>query len=76
VHGGYFEGLLSQQLIYRLACLGYDATKAAYGGESLLGKACADKQIRVLLSPLLAAGQSVRSETADAVSPAPAARSS
>ena len=72
VHGGYFEGLLSQQLIYRLACLGYDATKAAYGGESLLGKACADKQIRVLLSPLLAAGQSVRSETADAVSPAPA----
>src|SRR3984893_9080511 len=23
VHGGYFEGLLSQQLIYRLVCLGY-----------------------------------------------------
>src|SRR5580704_13657761 len=31
VHGGYFEGLLSQELIYRLACLGYDGTVAAYG---------------------------------------------
>jgi hypothetical protein len=26
VHGGYFEGVLSQQLIYRLACLGYEDT--------------------------------------------------
>jgi pimeloyl-ACP methyl ester carboxylesterase len=55
VHGGYFEGALSQQLIYRLACLGYDGTEAAYGGTASLAQACADKQIRVLISPLLAA---------------------
>jgi hypothetical protein len=35
VHGGYFQGVLSQQLIYRLACLGYRATVAAYGDEAL-----------------------------------------
>jgi pimeloyl-ACP methyl ester carboxylesterase len=34
VHGGYFEGMLSQELIYRLACLGYDDTVRAYGGEA------------------------------------------
>jgi pimeloyl-ACP methyl ester carboxylesterase len=54
VHGGYFEGALSQQLIYRLACLGYQATIAAYGSEAALARACEDKQIRVLLSPQLA----------------------
>jgi hypothetical protein len=62
VHGGYFEGELSQQLIYRLACLGYDETKAAYGGEASLSKACEEKQIRVLVSPTLATppqGQSI-----------------
>jgi hypothetical protein len=53
VHGGYFEGLLSQQLIYRLACLGYLGTIDAYGRESDLDDACKQKQIRVLLSPLL-----------------------
>jgi esterase/lipase superfamily enzyme len=57
VHGGYFQGALSQQLIYRLACLGYDATVAAYGGEALLGSACEEKQIRMLLSPALAVQQ-------------------
>lgn len=51
VHGGYFEGLLSQQLIYRLACLGYDDTIRAYGDVAAIGTACAQKQIRVLLSP-------------------------
>jgi hypothetical protein len=51
VHAGYFEGLLSQQLIYRLACLGYADTIAAYGGLQVLSDACQDKQIRVLLSP-------------------------
>jgi pimeloyl-ACP methyl ester carboxylesterase len=55
VHGGYFEGARCQQLIYRLACLGYDGTEAAYGGEPSLAKACAEKQIRVLISPMLAA---------------------
>jgi pimeloyl-ACP methyl ester carboxylesterase len=55
VHAGYFEGARSQQLIYRLACLGYDGTEAAYGGEPSLARACEEKQIRVLLSPMLAA---------------------
>ena len=53
VHGGYFEGMLSQQLIYRLGCLGFDETVAAYGSEPVLGKECENKQIRVLLSPCL-----------------------
>lgn len=53
VHGGYFEGLLSQQLIFRLGCLGYEGAVAAYGGEALLSKECADRQIRALVSPLL-----------------------
>jgi hypothetical protein len=53
VHGGYFEGLLSQELIYRLACLGYDDTVRAYGGEAALGTACEQKQIRMLVSPRL-----------------------
>jgi hypothetical protein len=53
VHGGYFEGLLSQQLIYRLACLGYSETIVSYGGEATLGTQCSDRQIRVLVSPLL-----------------------
>jgi pimeloyl-ACP methyl ester carboxylesterase len=53
VHGGYFEGALSQRLIYRLACLGYDETLAAFGDEAAFGRECANKQIRVLLSPCL-----------------------
>jgi pimeloyl-ACP methyl ester carboxylesterase len=70
VHGGYFEGALSQQLIYRLACLGYEDTVAAYGGEGALSQVCKDRQIRGLLSPQLAANRSLRSKTADPVSPA------
>jgi hypothetical protein len=54
VHGGYFEGVFSQQLIYRLACLGYAGTAKAYGGESALSSSCEQKQIRGLLSPRLA----------------------
>ena len=53
VHGGYFEGVLSQQLIYRLACLGYHETIAAYRGEAALSELCKKKQIRVLVSPRL-----------------------
>ena len=53
VHGGYFEGMLSQELIYRLGCLGFEETVAAYGSEPVLGKQCESKQIRVLLSPCL-----------------------
>jgi hypothetical protein len=63
-HGGYFEGVLSQQLIYRLACLGYQDTVAAYGSEDALSQMCRDKQIRGLLSPQLAAQRSLRSMTA------------
>jgi hypothetical protein len=57
VHGGYFEGMLSQRLIYRLACLGYDDTVAEYGDEVALGKECENKQIRVLVSPTLSLRQ-------------------
>jgi pimeloyl-ACP methyl ester carboxylesterase len=53
VHGGYFEGLLSQELIYRLACLGYNETINAYGTEAALGTLCEGRQIRALVSPLL-----------------------
>jgi hypothetical protein len=53
VHAGYFQGLLSQQLIYRLACLGYNDTIMAYGSEQELGKQCKDKKIRLLVSPEL-----------------------
>jgi hypothetical protein len=49
---------LSQQLIYRLACLGFDGTISAYGGKAALGNECKTKQIRVLLSPQLNAPQS------------------
>jgi hypothetical protein len=55
VHGGYFEGELSQRLIYRLACLGYQETVTAYGGEEQMSQICRTKQIRALLSPQLAA---------------------
>lgn len=53
VHAGYFQGMLAQQLIYRLACLGYAGTIAAYGGTPQLSQLCRDKQVRVLLSPSL-----------------------
>jgi Alpha/beta hydrolase of unknown function (DUF900) len=67
VHGGYFEGLLSQQLIYRLACLGFDGTVGAYGGAEKLWDTCRQKQIRVLVSPLLEAH---RDQVAGALAPA------
>jgi esterase/lipase superfamily enzyme len=54
VHSGYFEGKLSQQLIYRLACIGYADTMAAFG-PGALDSACKEKQIRVLISPALLA---------------------
>jgi hypothetical protein len=55
VHGGYFEGMLSQRLIYRLACLGFDDTVTAFGDKAALAGECESKQIRVLLSPVLRA---------------------
>jgi hypothetical protein len=52
IHGGYFHGAFSQQLIYRLAGLGFAGTRDSYGGTlTTLSTACAEKQIRVLLSP-------------------------
>jgi hypothetical protein len=54
IHGGYFDGAVTQRLIYRLACLGFAGTAAAYGNiESLLDE-CAEHQIRVMPSERLA----------------------
>ena len=55
VHGGYFEGQLSQRLMYRLACLGFAGTVTAFGNEAEMSAVCAGQQIRVLVSPCLAA---------------------
>jgi hypothetical protein len=55
VHGGYFEGNLCRQIIYRLACLGFDDTVNAYDGLVAFSSECKDKQIKVLLSPILVA---------------------
>jgi hypothetical protein len=39
VHGGYFDGEVAQRLMYRLACLGFDQSLTAYGGEdAMLGE--------------------------------------
>jgi hypothetical protein len=53
VHSGYFKGPFGEQLIYRLACLGYGGTIAAFGDRDQLSAQCQQKQIRVLLSPVL-----------------------
>jgi hypothetical protein len=53
VHGGYFDGNLCRQIIYRLACLGFKDTVDAYRGLDSFSDACKSKQIRVLLSPRL-----------------------
>jgi hypothetical protein len=53
VHGGYFDGETTQRLIYRLACLGYNQSLAAYGGENAMLAQCADHQIRVVVSDRL-----------------------
>jgi hypothetical protein len=54
IHGGYFDGAVTQKLIYRLACLGFTGTAAAYGSEESLLNECAQHQIRVLRSDRLA----------------------
>jgi hypothetical protein len=53
VHGGYFDGAVAQRLIYRLACLGFDASLKAYGDEGAMLAECKDHQIRVMLSERL-----------------------
>lgn len=51
VHGGYFEGTVTQRLIYRLACLGFeDAMQAYVGGEPAMLAECSDHHIRVMRS--------------------------
>jgi hypothetical protein len=50
VHGGYFDGAVAQRLIYRLGCLGFDDTFAAYGDEDAMMAECANHQIRVMPS--------------------------
>jgi hypothetical protein len=50
VHGGYFKGAATQRLIYRLACLGFDRAKQAYGGEPAMLDECSKHQIRIMLS--------------------------
>jgi Putative serine esterase (DUF676) len=68
VHGGYFEGNLCRQIIYRLACLGFDDTVTAYDGLVAFSNECKKKQIKVLLSPIL---MSKSHHTATHVSEAP-----
>jgi hypothetical protein len=53
VHGGYFDGAVTQRLIYRLACLGFDNGLKAYGDEAAMMAECADHQIRVMPSKRL-----------------------
>lgn len=61
VHGGYFDGRSVRLLIYRLACLGYHGTLAAYGradktspnGREALSRACRSTHMKVRLSDRL-----------------------
>jgi hypothetical protein len=50
VHGGYFDAAFSRELIYRLVCLGFQETVAAYGGVAALSAECKTRQIKSLLS--------------------------
>jgi Alpha/beta hydrolase of unknown function (DUF900) len=51
IHGGYFDGSLCRQLIFRLACLGAQDTVACFKGLNRLSDECRTKQIRMWLSP-------------------------
>src|SRR5271165_265564 len=53
VHGGYFDGAVTQRLIYRLACLGFQGAAHAYGDERQLLDECKNHQIRVMCSERL-----------------------
>lgn len=57
VHGGYFEGQFSQQLLYRLAFLGFDNYLATFDSDSQvalsqLHLACQKLKIQGYLSPV------------------------
>jgi hypothetical protein len=54
VHGGYFDpaAKTANALIYRLLCLGFDATNQAFDKEGVpMLQACRNTSIEVLLSP-------------------------
>jgi hypothetical protein len=53
IHGGYFDGAVTQRLIYRLACLGFTGAAAAYGYKGCLWNECAQHQIRIMPSERL-----------------------
>ncbi|MGA9601479.1 MAG: hypothetical protein WBS22_14740 [Methylocystis sp.] len=54
VHGGYFQGEVSQRLIYRLACLGFSrAVTKAYPNQDVMLSECEKHGIRVILSKRL-----------------------
>ncbi|MBV8441963.1 MAG: hypothetical protein JO312_15605 [Hyphomicrobiales bacterium] len=73
IHGGYFDGPVTQGLIYRLACLGFTGTAAAYGNvESLLNE-CAKHQIRVMPTERLAENARRAPERMDISPASPAA---
>ena len=42
VHGGYFDGAVTQRLIYRLACLGSEGSLRAYGDIDAMLTECAE----------------------------------
>jgi hypothetical protein len=69
IHGGYFDGPVTQRLIYRLACLGFTGTAAAYGSKESLLNECAQHQIRVMPSERLPENAQLRPERMD-ISPA------
>jgi hypothetical protein len=48
VHGGYFRSDFVSCLLYRLVCLGYNDTEAAYDGFDGLNTACRTHQIKAL----------------------------
>jgi pimeloyl-ACP methyl ester carboxylesterase len=51
VHGGYFRSKFLSELIYRLACIGYQDTVQAYEREGVdLNRKCQDHQVKALLT--------------------------
>ncbi|HUI98033.1 MAG TPA: hypothetical protein VLX44_19910 [Xanthobacteraceae bacterium] len=58
VHGGYFDldAATSKRLIYRLLCIGFDATTKTFAGITGMADACNRRGIEVLLSPYVGTG--------------------
>jgi len=61
VHGGYFQGDVTQRLIYRLACLGFSrAVTQAYPDQAAMLSECEKRGIRVILSRRLDSAASAK----------------